>query len=290
MATRESPRLSMRPLASMPRLAVSSAWSKRTEISRRFCGRSMESSARRSSARFAGLARTKSWAPWPESVAPGSSSGCSAGITCSAVRWRRPMISKAFCATTGVESKSETANRITAPRFIFLPERAKLHSVYAPSIMRHKLLFTCAFICLLGSASTRASSETTKDYRMAAALQALFAVGVRYHYGGNSPDTGFDCSGLVAHVFDRAWGVALPRSAEEQRNVGRAVKRAELQPGDLVFYNTRNRPFSHVGIYLGDGNFLHAPRPGQRVRIESIDTPSWRARFNGARRLHPPGY
>jgi len=156
--------------------------------------------------------------------------------------------------------------------------------------MRHKLLFTCAFICLLGSASTRASSETTKDYRMAAALQALFAVGVRYHYGGNSPDTGFDCSGLVAHVFDRAWGVALPRSAEEQRNVGRAVKRAELQPGDLVFYNTRNRPFSHVGIYLGDGNFVHAPRPGQRVRIESIDTPYWRARFNGARRLDPPVY
>ena len=156
--------------------------------------------------------------------------------------------------------------------------------------MRHKLLFTCAFIFLLGSASTRASSETTKDYRMAAALQALFAVGVRYHYGGNSPDTGFDCSGLVAHVFDRAWGVALPRSAEEQRNVGRAVKRAELQPGDLVFYNTRNRPFSHVGIYLGDGNFVHAPRPGQRVRIESIDTPYWRARFSGARRLDPPVY
>ena len=156
--------------------------------------------------------------------------------------------------------------------------------------MRHKLLFTCAFICLLGSASTRASSETTKDYRMAAALQALFAVGVRYHYGGNSPDTGFDCSGLVAHVFDRAWGVALPRSAEEQRNVGRAVKRTDLQPGDLVFYNTRNRPFSHVGIYLGDGNFVHAPRPGQRVRVESIDTPYWRARFNGARRLDPPVY
>ena len=156
--------------------------------------------------------------------------------------------------------------------------------------MRHKLLFTCVFICLLGSASTRASSETTKDYRMAAALQALFAVGVRYHYGGNSPDTGFDCSGLVAHVFDRAWGVALPRSAEEQRNVGRAVKRAELQPGDLLFYNTRNRPFSHVGIYLGDGNFVHAPRPGQRVRIESIDTPYWRARFSGARRLDPPVY
>jgi len=156
--------------------------------------------------------------------------------------------------------------------------------------MRHKLLFTCAFLALLVPTGVRASTETTKEYRMAAALQALFAVGVRYHYGGNSPDTGFDCSGLVAHVFDRAWGIALPRSTEEQRNVGRAVKRTDLQPGDLVFYNTRNRPFSHVGIYLGDGNFVHAPRPGQRVRVESIDTPYWRARFNGARRLDPPVY
>jgi cell wall-associated NlpC family hydrolase len=156
--------------------------------------------------------------------------------------------------------------------------------------MEHKLLFTCAFLAMLAPAGVQASTERTSDYRMAAALQALFAVGVRYHYGGNSPDTGFDCSGLVAHVFDRAWGIALPRSTEEQRNIGRAVKRAELQPGDLVFYNTRNRPFSHVGIYLGDGNFVHAPRPGQRVRVESVNSPYWRARFNGARRLDPPVY
>ena len=140
--------------------------------------------------------------------------------------------------------------------------------------MRHKFLFTCAFLAFLGSTGVRASTESAKEYRMAAALQALFAVGVRYHYGGNSPDTGFDCSGLVAHVFDRAWGIAVPRSTEEQRNVGRAVKRSDLQPGDLVFYNTRN--------------FVHAPRPGQRVRVESIDTPYWRTRFNGARRLDPP--
>jgi hypothetical protein len=200
------------------------------------------------------------------------------------------MISKAFCPIAGKAISSETASRITAPRFIFLPERAKLRSVYAPTIMRHKFLFTCAFLALLVSTGVRASTETTKEYRMAAALQARFAVGVRYHYGGSSPDTGFDCSGLVAHVFDRAWGIAVPRSTEEQRSVGRAVKRTDLQPGDLVFYNTRNRPFSHVGIYLGDGNFVHAPRPGQRVRVENIDTPYWRARFNGARRLDPPVY
>lgn len=154
--------------------------------------------------------------------------------------------------------------------------------------MGHKFLFTCAFLALLAASPARASIDSARDYRAEAALQALSVVGVRYRYGGHSPRTGFDCSGLVMHVYDRAWGVALPRSTKEQRYVGRAVKRADLQPGDLVFYNTRNRPFSHVGIYLGDGNFVHAPRRGQRVRVESIDTPYWRARFNGARRLDPP--
>ena len=156
--------------------------------------------------------------------------------------------------------------------------------------MRHKFLLTCAVAALLAPAAARAGGETSSDYRMEAALQALFAVGARYHYGGKSPDTGFDCSGLVSHVYQRAWGIVLPRSTEEQHRVGHAVRRADLQPGDLVFYNTRNRPFSHVGIYLGEGNFVHAPRPGQRVRVESIDNPYWRARFNGARRLDLPVY
>ena len=152
--------------------------------------------------------------------------------------------------------------------------------------MKYKLLFTSAF--LLAAQAAFASVPSVGDYRRAAALQARHAVGVPYHYGGTSPQTGFDCSGLVAHVYERAWGMPLPRSTEGQRHVGHAVKRSQLLPGDLVFYNTRNRPFSHVGIYLGDGNFVHAPRPGQRVRIERIDNPYWRARFDGARRLDPP--
>jgi len=152
--------------------------------------------------------------------------------------------------------------------------------------MKYKLLFTCAFV--LAAQLAHANAPSAGDYRHAAALQARHAVGVPYHYGGASPQTGFDCSGLVAHVYERAWGMALPRSTDGQRHVGRAVKRSQLLPGDLIFYNTRNRPFSHVGIYLGDGNFVHAPRPGQRVRIESINNPYWRARFDGARRLDPP--
>lgn len=155
--------------------------------------------------------------------------------------------------------------------------------------MGYKLLFTGAILAALASGAAFAR-EARSDYGAAAAREALVKVGVRYRYGGSSPETGFDCSGLVTHVFERAWGVSVPRSTEEQRSAGRAVKRERLQPGDLVFYDTRNRPFSHVGIYLGDGVFVHAPRPGQRVRLENIDNPYWRARFNGARRLEPPTY
>lgn len=142
----------------------------------------------------------------------------------------------------------------------------------------------CALLAGLASGA-RAQSV---DYRALAAKEALVKVGIHYRYGGSSPAEGFDCSGLVAHVFERAWGISIPRSTAGQRSVGHAVKRGSLQPGDLVFYNTRNRPYSHVGIYLGDGIFVHAPRPGQRVRIENMDNSYWRARFNGARRLDPP--
>jgi len=154
--------------------------------------------------------------------------------------------------------------------------------------MRYRLLITWTFLALLSPAAVVAARQASHDYGLAAADEALVTVGARYHYGGSSPDTGFDCSGLVAHVYERAWGIELPRRTAEQRHLGRPIKRAELQPGDLVFYNTRKRPFSHVGIYLGDGDFVHAPRPGQRVRVESINNPYWRARFSGARRLDPP--
>jgi cell wall-associated NlpC family hydrolase len=121
-------------------------------------------------------------------------------------------------------------------------------------------------------------------------IHALQTLGVQYRYGGRSPETGFDCSGLIAHVFERAWGIALPASAAALRKVGTAVRLKELQPGDLVFYNTRNRPYSHVGIYLGEGRFVHAPRSGAHVRVESVETRYWRVRFNGARRLEPPNF
>ena len=120
-------------------------------------------------------------------------------------------------------------------------------------------------------------------------FQALATAGVPYRRGGESPETGFDCSGLVAHVYEEAWGVRLPRDTRGQSEAGVPVSLSDLEPGDLLFYNTQNRPYSHVGIYLGDGRFIHAPKTGARVRVESLDGGYWRARFDGARRIVAPG-
>ncbi len=116
-------------------------------------------------------------------------------------------------------------------------------------------------------------------------FQVLSSIGVDYKYGGASHATGFDCSGLVAHVFREGYGVVLPRNTFGQSQAGRPVGPDELLPGDLVFYNTLNRPFSHVGIYLGDGRFIHAPRTGAAVRIEALNNAYWSRRWNGARRI-----
>lgn len=117
------------------------------------------------------------------------------------------------------------------------------------------------------------------------ALQAISMVGVHYKYGGNNPESGLDCSGLVRYVFKEAAGKDLPRTAAEISHVGQQVKPQDLQPGDLVFYNTLRRGFSHVGIYLGDNKFIHSPSSGGQVRIESMDMSYWKKRFNGARRI-----
>lgn len=120
------------------------------------------------------------------------------------------------------------------------------------------------------------------------AMHAMGMIGIRYKYGGDAPESGLDCSGLVRHVFRQAWGKELPRTSHEISQVGTQVDARDLQPGDLVFYNTLRRRFSHVGIYLGDNKFIHAPSAGGRVRIENMDVAYWRKRFNGARRISEP--
>lgn len=115
--------------------------------------------------------------------------------------------------------------------------------------------------------------------------RALDLVGIRYHRGGTSPETGFDCSGFVDHVFE-GLGLILPRTAREISRSGETVKKSELQPGDLVFFNTMRRAFSHVGIYIGDNLFVHAPASGGEVRVEDMREKYWGKRFNGARRIN----
>jgi cell wall-associated NlpC family hydrolase len=119
-------------------------------------------------------------------------------------------------------------------------------------------------------------------------MQALSHLGVPYRFGGNDPKAGFDCSGLVRFVARSVLGIDLPRTSDAMARVGASVARDALQVGDLVFFNTRGGANSHVGIYVGEGRFVHAPSRLGKVRVEEVDATYWRARFNGARRLLMP--
>lgn len=124
--------------------------------------------------------------------------------------------------------------------------------------------------------------EKTTDLVMG----AMNFIGVRYRRGGTSAENGFDCSGFTRYVFENSIGLLLPRRADEQaRTPGFfSISKDELKPGDLVFFNTMRRAFSHVGIYVGDGKFIHSPRAGGEVRVEDMRVDYWAKRFNGARR------
>ena len=138
------------------------------------------------------------------------------------------------------------------------------------------------------TAATPASSPKSTGYFARAselAVQALALIGVNYKYGSNSPEHGFDCSGLVGHVFHEVAGIVLPRNSQGLSKVGDKVDKAELQPGDLVFFNTRRRAFSHVGIYIGEARFVHAPSRGGGVEIVDMHGHYWKTRYNGARRV-----
>ena len=116
-------------------------------------------------------------------------------------------------------------------------------------------------------------------------VSALGLLGISYRRGGNNPQSGFDCSGMVRYVFQSALGLDLPRRAEEISRVGTKIDRNDLKPGDLVFYNTLKNTFSHVGIYLGNNRFIHAPATGGAVRVEDMSQSYWARRFTGARRV-----
>ena len=142
----------------------------------------------------------------------------------------------------------------------------------------------CAAV-LLSAGAGQARAQPAVGGAADLVLSAIGLLGAPYRYGGEEPASGFDCSGLVRYVARSVLGVELPRQADAIRRAGVEVDPQRLLPGDLVFFNTLGRPFSHVGFYLGDGQFLHAPARSGQVRIEQMSQPYWRGRFNGARRL-----
>ncbi len=131
--------------------------------------------------------------------------------------------------------------------------------------------------------------QTMRDKASDMVLSAMNFLGVPYRRGGNSAEHGFDCSGFTRHVFEMSLGLVLPRRVDEQASAPGLVKvgREDLKPGDLVFFNTLKRTFSHVGIYIGDGKFIHSPRSGAQVRVEDMRYAYWSKRFTGARRAQP---
>lgn len=128
--------------------------------------------------------------------------------------------------------------------------------------------------------------QTMRDKASEAVMSAMNFLGVPYRLGGNTEATGFDCSGFTRHIFEMSLGLVLPRRADEQASLSSLlpIQREDLKPGDLVFFNTMKRTFSHVGIYVGDDKFIHSPRAGGAVRIEDMRESYWARRFTGARR------
>lgn len=137
-------------------------------------------------------------------------------------------------------------------------------------------------------ADTAAVARSTNSWSATAQeiiLSALSQTGVKYKYGGNSPEGGFDCSGFVRYVFQQAANLTLPHGARAISQLGQTVTQRELKPGDLVFFNTVRSTFSHVGIYIGNNRFIHSPSAGSAISVTDMGDSYWAKRFTGARRL-----
>lgn len=138
------------------------------------------------------------------------------------------------------------------------------------------------------TSATTSALNTLKNLRDKTSdltINAMGMLGIKYKRGGTTPENGLDCSGFVRLVFKNSNEAELPRTAKEISKKGEKIDTKDLKPGDLVFYNTLRKSFSHVGIYLGDNQFIHAPSAGGKIRIESMNLSYWKKRFNGARRI-----
>ena len=186
----------------------------------------------------------------------------------------QPLSPDAVAAITALTGQAPAANPTPAPA-----------EINADPISR--------FLSDKGLLNTKPVTELAQQVRDKATnvaselvLSAMNFLGVPYKRGGQSSESGFDCSGFTRHVFENSVGLILPRRASEQANSPDlvSVKQAELKPGDLVFFNTLRHTFSHVGIYIGDNKFIHSPRAGGEVRVEDMRLSYWQKRFDGARR------
>ena len=153
-----------------------------------------------------------------------------------------------------------------------------------------KTIFLITLLVLLSACGTspprpNSSGDFSDEQMNELVMYAVSLADTPYHFGGTSPENGFDCSGFVDHVFQHSLKVSLPRTSHEISRVGIPVNIRQLRPGDLVFYNTQHSSYSHVGIYVGDDKFVHAPKTGSQIRVEKMNEKYWLNRYNGARRI-----
>jgi cell wall-associated NlpC family hydrolase len=157
-------------------------------------------------------------------------------------------------------------------------------------------IFICILLALSGCSIFGSKSNTAKVSQFKQdtsvgmeeiSITAIGLVGIPYRYGGNNPKGGFDCSGLISYVFNKSANIKLPRTIQGISSKGQSLENQTPAPGDLVFFNTTGERYSHAGIYVGQGRFVHAPSAGGTVRLEYITSPYWAARFTEARRLMP---
>ena len=157
-------------------------------------------------------------------------------------------------------------------------------------------IFICALLFLAGCSTFGSKSNQAKVAQFkqdtsvgteGISIAAIGLVDVPYRYGGNTPKGGFDCSGLIAYVFNKSAGIKLPRTIQQMSTQGFGIESGPPAPGDLLFFNTTGEKYSHAGIYVGQGRFVHAPSAGGTVRLDYITSPYWAAKFTEARRITP---
>ena len=160
---------------------------------------------------------------------------------------------------------------------------------------QHSTLLACCLTVLLAACSSPPvappetappappQTDVAADKRNEVALFAIGLIDTGYRFGGKNPEAGLDCSGMVTYIYSHAANIKLTGSAADLARKGRQIDKNHLRAGDLVFYNTDHRPFSHVGIYIGDGRFVHAPATNGRVHISRLDNPYFAPRFEMAR-------